>query len=266
MNNVVQYYEKTNEDTRLTSNNARRIEFITTVSVLDKYIPQDASILDVAAGTGVYAFHYAEKGHEVFAADITPKHIDIILEKAKTNSKALKIQAAVNDATDLGIFRPEGYDVVLCLGPMYHLLDQGDRKKCILECLRVLKPGGILAIAYVNKHFIFPHLVIRDKKFLKDNIMRNIAIDSCARASDEDCYWTDASYTTPEEIEKLMEEFNVEKVDHVATDGLSPMLRDAVDSMNEEEYKVWLDYHMLTCREKSIMGISNHGLYVCRKL
>ena len=266
MNTVVQYYEKMDEDTRLTSNKARRVEFITTVEVLDRYIPQDARILDVAAGTGIYTFYYAEKGHDVFAADITPKHIDIIQDKMKAHSKPLKLQSAVNDATDLSMFNQGQYDVVLCLGPIYHLLDQGDRKKCISECLRVLKSGGILAIAYVNKHYIFPHIVTRDKRFLKESIMKRVVLDSCTSASDEDCYWTDAYYSTPEEIEQLLEEFEVERIDHVATDGLSPLLRDTVDSMNDEEYRVWIDYHMMTCREKSIMGISNHGLLICRKL
>lgn len=266
MNSVVQYYENNNEDSRLTSNNARRIEFITSISVLDKYIPKDSKILDVAAGTGVYAFYYAEKGHAVFAADITPKHVDIILDKVKAQSKPLNIKAAVNDATDLSMFNEEEYDAILCLGPIYHLLDEADRKKCISECLRVLKPGGILAIAYVNRYYMLPHLVSRDKKFSKDSIMKKILLQSCANAADEDSYWTDAYYSTPEEMEQLAENFNVEIIDHVATDGLSPMLRDMVDGMDEQEYKVWTDYHMMTCREKSIMGISNHGLLICRKL
>jgi hypothetical protein len=96
--------------------------------------------------------------------------------------------------------------------------------------------------------------------------MKKIVLKNCVEASDEDCYWTDAYYATPEEIEQLLEEFKTERIDHVATDGLSPLLRDTVDGMTDEEYKVWIDYHMMTCREKSIMGISNHGLYLCRKL
>ena len=40
-------------------------------------------ILDCAAGTGAYAFYLADKGHNVTATDITPRHIKIINEQLK---------------------------------------------------------------------------------------------------------------------------------------------------------------------------------------
>lgn len=55
------------------------------------------------------------------------------------------------------------FDVVLCLGPMYHLLKDEDRIKCIDECLRVLKPDGILAIAYINIYAQYVIHINRDK-------------------------------------------------------------------------------------------------------
>ncbi|MCI3919167.1 class I SAM-dependent methyltransferase [Paenibacillus sp. TRM 82003] len=38
-----------------------------------------------------------------------------------------------------------------------------------------------------------------------------------------------------------------------------------VDALGENEFESWLRYHFQTCRERSILGISTHGLYVCRK-
>ena len=78
MNYVVESYENYKEEDRLTTNNARKIEFITTTRVLDEVIDAESKILDCAAGTGVYAFWLADKGHDVTATDITPRHIDII--------------------------------------------------------------------------------------------------------------------------------------------------------------------------------------------
>ena len=86
MNYVVESYENYKEEDRLTTNNARKIEFITTTRVLDEVIVAESKILDCAAGTGVYAFWLADKGHDVTATDITPRHIDIINQALKTKN------------------------------------------------------------------------------------------------------------------------------------------------------------------------------------
>lgn len=43
------------------------------------------------------------------------------------------------------------------------------------------------------------------------------------------------------------------------------MLRDSIDKLNEDEFGVWTQYHLSTCEEKSILGVSNHGLFVGKK-
>ena len=141
-NHVVETYESYKEENRLTTNNARRIEFETTVRVMEELIGTGKKILDCAAGTGVYAFHFADRGHEVTATDITPRHVEImnrILEE-----KDYKMHTAVLDAADMSMFADESFDVVFNMGPMYHLIDEKQRNKCMEESLRVLKKGGLL--------------------------------------------------------------------------------------------------------------------------
>lgn len=77
-NYVVDNYENYQEENRLTTNNARRIEYLTTVRIFDEYIGDGMKILDCAAGTGIYSFYLAERGNDLTATDITPRHIDII--------------------------------------------------------------------------------------------------------------------------------------------------------------------------------------------
>jgi len=90
-NYVVESYENYKEEDRLSTNNARRIEFLTTVRVLDEWITGKKQILDCAAGTGINSFYLADKGHEVTATDITPRHIDVIREIAA--AKPYKMEA-----------------------------------------------------------------------------------------------------------------------------------------------------------------------------
>lgn len=125
-NYVVENYENYQEENRLTTNNARKIEFITTTRILDEHLEKDMKILDCAAGTGVYAFYFADKGYPVTAADITPRHVDIINRTLK--DKKYQMQTAVLDATDMGIFGDGSFDVVLNMGPFYHLTSKEQRQ------------------------------------------------------------------------------------------------------------------------------------------
>lgn len=134
-NYVVENYENYQEENRLTTNNARKIEFITTTRILDEHLEKDMKILDCAAGTGVYAFYFADKGYSVTTTDITPRHVDIINRTLK--DKKYQMQTAVLDATDMGIFGDGSFNVVLNMGPFYHLTSKEQRQN---------RPGGACGI------------------------------------------------------------------------------------------------------------------------
>lgn len=135
MNYVVESYENYKEEDRLTTNNARKIEFITTTRVLDEVIDAESKILDCAAGTGVYAFWIADKEPDVTATYITPRHIDIINQTIAT--KQYSMNTAVLNATDMSCFEDDTFDIVLNMGPFYHLLvEQMNEKQGVTEKLK----------------------------------------------------------------------------------------------------------------------------------
>lgn len=98
-NFIVESYESSREEDRLITNNARRIEFITTTRIFDELFDNKMKGLDCAAGTGVYAFYLADKGYEVTATDITPRHIALINQKLM--DKKYNIATSVLDATNM---------------------------------------------------------------------------------------------------------------------------------------------------------------------
>ncbi len=207
MNNIVNFYKNSDEESRLTTNNARKVEFAVTTTILNQHIKAHSTILELGAGTGVYSFYYADRGNNVLATDITQKHVDIINKKLSQRENSINLSAEVADATILSNYESESFDVVLNLGPMYHLTNENDREKCR----------------------------------------------------------TDNFFTTPIDIENFISRFGIEIIDHVGTDGISPMISDFIDSLNAEEYSTWLNYCLASCREKSILGMSNHGLIICKK-
>ena len=66
-------------------------------------------------------------------------------------------------------------------------------------------------------------------------------------------------------MEQLYQQNNLEIIDHFAQDGLTPTFAGKVDTWNDEEFKIWCDYHYSVCREESLLGASNHVMIVGRK-
>lgn len=260
---VVNYYENYREEDRITTNNARKIEFLTTIHKFDELLKGNLKILDCAAGTGAYAFYLADKGHNLTATDITPRHIKIINEQLKY--KKYSMETKVLDATDMSCFKDESFDVVLNMGPFYHLTDDISRNKCLSESIRVLKKGGYLIIAYIPRLFLNQMIVMSDNKYLDDKLLYQIRDTGVLLHDDPKCFWTDTYYSSYDEMQKLYKDNDIECIDHFAQDGLAPLFHNKVDQWSDEQFETWFKYHLSICSEKSIIDMSNHVIIIGKK-
>ncbi len=263
MEDVIRSYENAKEEERLSTNNARKVEYLTTIRAFESLIPVSCKVLDCAAGTGAYAFYLAEKGIDVTATDITPRHIEYINKQLA--HKPYKIETAILDATNLEKFNDASFDIVLNMGPFYHLTENKDRNRCLQECLRVLKKGGLLITSYINKFYVFPYVATSDSRYINRDLAIQLYQTGVLYHDDPNCFWTDTYYASPEMMESYYESNDLEIIDHFAQDGISPMLRKVIDTWDENQFGIWCDYHYQTCREKSILGASNHAIIVGRK-
>jgi ubiquinone/menaquinone biosynthesis C-methylase UbiE len=260
MDEIINYYNGYDEEIRLERDNLHRIEYITSTYFLDKVIKPGSRILDVAAGTGKYAFYFANKGFSVTARDVVPRFVECMKEKQKGSSVDMDI--LLGDARDLSMFEANSFDVVLCMGPYYHLKEDKDRLKVIEECLRVLKKDGVIVSAYINRYAAYMAEVkdmndlVREKELLEDIISKGLS----SREKTKAFY-----FSYPKEIEDLMAYNNVEKIYNIGADGIGYLLSSKIKDMNEEEYGYWLKYHIKSCESESLIGYSLHGLYIGRK-
>jgi ubiquinone/menaquinone biosynthesis C-methylase UbiE len=260
LKSILQYYETYDEEARLIKDNAHKIEFLTTMHSLDKIVKPNSRILEVGAGTGRYSFYFTEQGHRVTALDITPKHVNLMKEKAR--NKDLDISIVLGNAKELSEFKDDSYDVVLCLGPLYNFSREEEKIQCIGECLRVLKSGGILAVAYINRFSVFVNMINTKKENINDEGLQSIVKTGLEYGDDRDCFY----FSKYDDIENLMNSFNVKKIDHIATDGVAGIINNKLNEFNEEEFEKWMDYHLMTCNNRSLIGYSLHGLYICEKI
>lgn len=250
-NEIETYYEGYDENGRLQRDNAHKVEFLTTVHYFDRVFGKNSRILDVCAGAGAYAFHLAANGHIVTACDLVAHHVHIM--QSNQDAKMLK-EIRVCNVLDLSCFQPESFDVVLCMGALYHLKSEADRKKAVVECMRVLKPGGWLVLAYLNKFAC----IAANVNMGLTNIDEAMAV---YHGQDDFVFTT----TTPESMAKLTEGCGLETVHRVGADGMVYVLSDKLNAADDKNFQTWMEYHIATCEEPSILGSSMHGLELCRK-
>ena len=126
-----------------------QLERVRTEEILSGHLPRaPAKVFDVGGGTGPYARALTDKGYEVHLLDPIPDHIDAARQ---SNAKDASLASAeIGDARKLP-WGKEKADVVLLLGPLYHLPDPADRSKALGEAHRVLRPGGSLFAAGISR-------------------------------------------------------------------------------------------------------------------
>ena len=253
---IEEFYESIEENFRLKRKNANKIEFLTTVEYLNKYLKPNSKILDACAGGGIYSFYFADKGHHVYAGDLIEKNVEDIKNNQEEHLSLNDI--FVGSILDLQRYDTESFDMVLNLGSYYHLIEKNKRKKSIEESLRVLKKGGIYAIAYVNRYsnvIKFRDMFTRDFNLLQDYI------DKGYHSKNEVFYCS-----TPKLIEEELSKFDLAILHHIATDGMKFIIGDVVNELNEDGFNKWMKFHLSTCEDVSILGSSEHGLIIARKL
>ena len=245
------YKNQCDEENRLFRDNANKVEYLTTVHFLDKFIPPNSRVLDACAGGGVYAFYLAEKGHQVTAGDFTPKHVEAMKVSPKAHILA---DIRINNALDMGDFADDSFDVVLCFGALYHLMDADDRQKCVTECLRATKAGGLAMFAYINRCATFMSL------FGREIVDADTLSEVMKTGVFEPFYAMDFG-----EADQLFSDFPMERIADIGVSGLRYPLAQKLNEASEAEFAGFMEYHLATCQQPSILGHSTHGLWIGKK-
>ncbi len=131
------------------TDNSGKLEFEMTMKILKKYLPKKATILDLGGGSGAYTFPLAKQNYKLYLADLSSELIQTAKEKLKKENNKNIISCDIVNALDLSIYKNEQFDVVLLFGPLYHLLEEDERQKCLKEINRVLKKDGLVFASFI---------------------------------------------------------------------------------------------------------------------
>lgn len=252
--NLITYYNKFYEERRLSTRHGK-IEFITTMKYIHDYLKDinDPKILDVGAGMGAYTVPLFNEGYDVTAIELVKHNLQKIKEKNK------EIKAYQGNALDLSRFNDESFDMTLLFGPMYHLISMDDKIKALKEAKRVTKKDGIILVAYImNEYAVITH-AFKEKEIMniKEKLDNNFHVISAS----DDLY----SYVRCEDIDYINKEADISRIKLITPDGPANYIREFVNKLSEEEFEIFIKYHLATCERKDILGASAHTLDILKK-
>jgi ubiquinone/menaquinone biosynthesis C-methylase UbiE len=178
------------------------------------------------------------------------------------------ISCQVGDARCLD-FADSVADIVLLLGPLYHLTAAVDRLQALHEAARVLKPGGWLFASAISRCastldglarplFRDPQFASMAERDLRDGQHRNVSgrID----------YFTTAYFHRPEDLDSEIVSAGLELIGVFGIEGPGWLLPDVAERLaNPDKREDLLRAARMLESESSIQGASAHLMGVARK-
>ena len=262
--NVAAFYAQAPEENRLASGDGL-LELLRTRELIERHAPAPpAVVLDVGGAAGVYALWLADRGYTVHLVDASPR----LVAAAGRRSNGRLASCRVGDARQLEC-ADRTVDVVLLLGPLYHLTDAGGRARALAEAKRVLKPGGWLFAAVISRWASaldgLARNLLRDQQF--QSIMeRDLAEGQHRNPTGRPDYFTTAYFHRPDEIIAEVEAAGFASPHVFGIEGPGWLLADVADRMSDEGRRHdLLKVARLLESEPALLGVSAHLLAVAQK-
>ena len=253
---IIDFYNNYDEEGRL-MRKSRMPEYLNTMKYIEKYLSPGAKIIEIGAGTGRYSLTLAEMGYDVTAVELVPHNIEIMKKKVKPYHN---ISIYEGNACDMSKFESGTYDIVLLLGPMYHLFSDGDKHQALSEAIRLAKTNGIIFASYCNNDtsiykFFYTKRILKylDKGLIKD--------DYHTVSSPEEIF----ELYRKSDIDELMKKYSVTRLHFVGVDMLSYLCDDRLDLLNSREFEEYMKFLSNLCEREDCVGLSIHFLDIFKK-
>ena len=144
------------EYNRLTGSILGEAEFLLITELMDEYIPNGSTVIDVGSGPGRYAEYLLKRNCKVGVVDLSAKSLKAFSDRISNSSYQQNILFnRVSCATELSWITSKSADAILLMGPLYHLIYEEHRNKALYHCNRILKPGGYLFSVFLSPFPLF---------------------------------------------------------------------------------------------------------------
>lgn len=242
------------------------VEYAITRRCIDRWIAPHSTVADVGVGAGHYAELLAEKHCSLHLADVSQRLLELTLERLRGIDQHHMV-ASVNQtsAVDLSNLPASSCDAVLLLGPLYHLTSRDERRQAVSETARILKAGGVLLAAGINRLAYFRDLIRTDpsaigarasfhRQFLQDGNLNPSHAPSIGFAH----------LTTVNEFQDLFaEQFAMTAL--LGVESFAGGWQDALVYLTPNEVDAWLELVEHTASTPEGRAASDHFLFIGSK-
>jgi ubiquinone/menaquinone biosynthesis C-methylase UbiE len=167
-------------------------------------------------------------------------------------------------------FADSSFNIVLELGPLYHLVESRDRIAALREAMRIVKKGGLVFAAAISR------FATALDGFCRDTVKESVQIEAMnsdlktgqhRNPTGDHRYFVTSYLHHPDEMKNEMEEAGLAFVSVLAVEGFGWLMPEFDSRWQREEYKSIL-LETLTAMEEdpSLTGVSAHLLAVGYKV
>jgi SAM-dependent methyltransferase len=253
---------------RLTNPDDGAVEFALTKQLLATYLPPSGRVLDLGGGPGRYTIWLAERGYQVVLADLSAELLAIARTQIAAAGVSQQVEAVVEaDACNLSRWPDTSFDAILCLGPFYHLPDPADRARAAEELARVLRPGGIAAVALMPRYALLRRtLALPDERqHLSDPDWRERLLQHGIFQNDVPGRFTHGYGAQPAEIGPFFAQCGLQMLILAASEGIAGGIQAEVADVlaaDSSLQDIVLDILVQTATDLCILGMASHLLYI----
>ena len=139
-----------------------QLEYELTWRYLNQHLPSQGFILEIGAATGRYTLELAKHGYTITAVDFSAALIEQNRKSIANEGLERQVRFVIADARDLSEVTEKGFDAVLLMGPLYHLVVESDRKVALKGAFDRLREDGVIFSSFISRFGIMGDL-IKDK-------------------------------------------------------------------------------------------------------